>query len=120
MNVQTTRFGAVDVDETRIINFRGGLLGFSSFKRFTLLQPDDEGLFFWLQDGTGVAVAAEQRELEGIEFAAGGPFPEVGEQIGVVKGEVGSREGSQAPRRQPAGQAGGFDQDRPGPHHRVE
>lgn len=49
MNVQTTRFGMVDVDESRIITFPTGLLGFSSFRRFALLQPDDDGVFFWLQ-----------------------------------------------------------------------
>ena len=49
MNVQTTRFGAVEVDESRIITFPAGLLGFSNFTRFALLQPDDEGVFFWLQ-----------------------------------------------------------------------
>ena len=49
MNVQTTRFGSVEIDESRIIDFPTGLLGFSSFKRFALLQPDDEGVFFWLQ-----------------------------------------------------------------------
>jgi flagellar assembly factor FliW len=49
MNVQTTRFGTVEVDESRIIEFPAGLLGFSSFQRYALLQPDDEGVFFWLQ-----------------------------------------------------------------------
>jgi len=49
MNVRTTRFGTVQVDEDRIIEFPAGLLGFSSYRRFTLLQPDDEGVFFWLQ-----------------------------------------------------------------------
>lgn len=49
MNVNTTRFGTVDIDESRIISFPTGLLGFSSFQRFALLQPDDEGIFFWLQ-----------------------------------------------------------------------
>ena len=49
MNVQTTRFGVVDLDEQRIITFPGGLLGFASYKRFALLQPDDEGVFYWLQ-----------------------------------------------------------------------
>src|SRR6185503_17904066 len=49
MNVQTTRFGMVDLDEKRIITFPAGLLGFSSYKTFALLQPDDEGVFFWLQ-----------------------------------------------------------------------
>jgi flagellar assembly factor FliW len=49
MLVQTTRFGAVDVDEERIIHFPAGLLGFSSYRRYALLQPDDQGIFFWLQ-----------------------------------------------------------------------
>ena len=39
----------MDLDERRIITFPGGLLGFSSYKRFALLQPDDDGVFFWLQ-----------------------------------------------------------------------
>jgi flagellar assembly factor FliW len=49
MNVQTTRFGTVAVDEDRMINFPAGLLGFASYKQFVLLQPDEEGYFFWLQ-----------------------------------------------------------------------
>jgi flagellar assembly factor FliW len=49
MNVQTTRFGLVQVDDDRVINFPSGLLGFASYKRYVLLQPDDHGVFFWLQ-----------------------------------------------------------------------
>lgn len=49
MNVHTTRFGTVEVDDSRIITFPAGLLGFSSFRQYVLLQPDDEGLFYWLQ-----------------------------------------------------------------------
>lgn len=49
MNVETTRFGTVEVDESRIINFPNGLLGFANFKRFALLQPDEDAVFFWLQ-----------------------------------------------------------------------
>lgn len=49
MNVQTTRFGMVEVDRNRIMTFDAGLLGFSSYRRYVLLQPDDEGVFFWLQ-----------------------------------------------------------------------
>ena len=49
MNVETTRFGTVDVDENRIITFPAGLLGFTSFTRYALLQPDDDAAFFWLQ-----------------------------------------------------------------------
>ncbi|MCL4209483.1 MAG: flagellar assembly protein FliW [Phycisphaeraceae bacterium] len=49
MNVQTTRFGVVEVDDARIITFPAGLLGFASYTRFVLLQPDDDAVFFWLQ-----------------------------------------------------------------------
>ena len=49
MNVETTRFGVVNVDEDRIITFPAGLLGFSSFKKYALLQPHDDAVFFWLQ-----------------------------------------------------------------------
>jgi flagellar assembly factor FliW len=49
MNVHTTRFGTVTIDEDRVITIPAGLLGFSSFRRYTLLQPDDQGLFFWFQ-----------------------------------------------------------------------
>ncbi|MDP6693320.1 MAG: flagellar assembly protein FliW, partial [Phycisphaerales bacterium] len=49
MKVQTTRFGSVEVDAARIIEFPSGLLGFSSYTTYALLQPDDDGLFFWLQ-----------------------------------------------------------------------
>ncbi|MHC4414924.1 MAG: flagellar assembly protein FliW [Planctomycetota bacterium] len=49
MNVETTRFGAVDVDENRIITFPAGLLGFSAFKGYALLQPGEDDAFFWLQ-----------------------------------------------------------------------
>ena len=49
MKVQTTRFGPVEIDESRIITFPAGLLGFSSYRQYVLLQPNDEGIFYWLQ-----------------------------------------------------------------------
>ena len=49
MNVHTTRFGTVEIDESRIINFPAGLLGFSEHTRYALLQPEEDGVFFWLQ-----------------------------------------------------------------------
>jgi flagellar assembly factor FliW len=49
MNVQTTRFGVVEIDDDRVITFPSGLLGFSSYTRYVLLQPDANAVFFWLQ-----------------------------------------------------------------------
>lgn len=49
MDVATTRFGTVQVEDDRVLEFTGGLLGFASFTQFVLLQPDPEGIFLWLQ-----------------------------------------------------------------------
>lgn len=49
MNVETTRFGMVEIERSRIIIFEAGLLGFSDYRKYVLLQPDDDGVFFWLQ-----------------------------------------------------------------------
>ena len=49
MDVETTRFGVVDVDDHRIITFPAGLLGFAAYKSYAMLQPDENGAFLWLQ-----------------------------------------------------------------------
>jgi flagellar assembly factor FliW len=49
MKVRTTRFGDVESDASRLLVFPHGLLGFARFRTFALLQPDDRGVFYWLQ-----------------------------------------------------------------------
>lgn len=55
MNIQTTRFGQVEVDDTRVIRFPKGLLGFPKFEQYVLIesadgnQPSGESNFWWLQ-----------------------------------------------------------------------
>ena len=49
IEIQSTRFGTLLVDEERIINFRSGLLGFPEHRRFALIQTGEENYFFWLQ-----------------------------------------------------------------------
>lgn len=49
MIVQTTRFATLEIDDSRILEFPNGLLGFSSYRRFALLQPDEQSVFLWLQ-----------------------------------------------------------------------
>lgn len=45
---ETSRFGALEVEEERIINFPDGLLGFPDFKRYILMDYKDTPLK-WLQ-----------------------------------------------------------------------
>lgn len=49
MEIQTSRFGQIDVDDERIMTFPNGLLGFPSYNRFALIQTGQENYFFWLQ-----------------------------------------------------------------------
>lgn len=49
MKIKTTRFGEVEIDESRITTFPKGIVGFPIYKRFALIQTNDDGVFYWLQ-----------------------------------------------------------------------
>lgn len=49
MNVNTSRFGAVEVEEGRVIHFARGILGFPQYKNYILIQPETDSTFYWLQ-----------------------------------------------------------------------
>ncbi|MEW6198214.1 MAG: flagellar assembly protein FliW [Planctomycetota bacterium] len=49
MLIQTTRFGPLDVDETKIMTFKDGLLGFPNHQRFALIQTAPDPAFYWMQ-----------------------------------------------------------------------
>src|SRR3954466_14478986 len=49
MEIESTRFGRLSVDDERVISFPKGLLGFPDHRRFALIQTGEENYFFWLQ-----------------------------------------------------------------------
>jgi flagellar assembly factor FliW len=49
MTFQTRRFGAIDVDESRVIRMKGSILGFEHLLTYTLLIPDQNTPLWWLQ-----------------------------------------------------------------------
>jgi flagellar assembly factor FliW len=49
MDILTTRFGRLNIDEQRIISFSRGLLGFGEQTQFALIQPNADSCFYWLQ-----------------------------------------------------------------------
>ncbi len=57
MDVKTSRFGTVSIDQDRVITFPKGLLGFPQHTRFCLLEPADDACFFWLQSCDDPALA---------------------------------------------------------------
>ncbi|MFA6411424.1 MAG: flagellar assembly protein FliW [Syntrophales bacterium] len=49
MKIQTSRFGEIDIDESKIIEMRGGILGFNSLKRFIMIVHEEGSPFHWFQ-----------------------------------------------------------------------
>ena len=49
MQIETLRFGLVEVDEKKLIRFEDGIPGLEEYKRFTLLQFEDSYPIIWLQ-----------------------------------------------------------------------
>ena len=49
MQIETSRFGPVDVDESRELTFPKGILGFPRFTRYVLLEAGEDTYFWWLQ-----------------------------------------------------------------------
>ncbi len=49
MVIETSRFGAVEVDENRLIHFPKGILGFPKQTQYALIQTGYQSSFYWLQ-----------------------------------------------------------------------
>ena len=49
MNIKTTRFGTISIEEEKIISMPFGMLGFPDKKRFIIVQHKENSPFFWYQ-----------------------------------------------------------------------
>lgn len=49
MLIESEQLGTVDVDESKVLSFPEGLLGFPDVTRFALVDAGDDGTYFWLQ-----------------------------------------------------------------------
>jgi flagellar assembly factor FliW len=49
VHIESERLGAVEVDESKVLAFDHGLLGFPEAKRFALVDASDDGTYYWLQ-----------------------------------------------------------------------
>lgn len=57
MEIDTTRFGKIRINESDLIGMRGCILGFEHHKQFVMLTAEDNTPFSWLQsvDDPGIA-----------------------------------------------------------------
>jgi len=49
VKINTTRFGELEVDNSDIITFKDGLLGFEQLTKFFIVDPGDQTLILWIQ-----------------------------------------------------------------------
>ena len=57
MKIQTVKFGEVEVEESRIFDFVLPIIGFNDLTKYTILEPDKDTLFKWLQSVEEPALA---------------------------------------------------------------
>lgn len=70
MQIETTRFGTLDLDESTFIHFPWGIPGFEELKRYVLMDHR-EGPFQWLQavDDPTVAFVVCPPEVVGVRYS---------------------------------------------------
>lgn len=49
MKVHTSRFGALEVNDTDIISLAEGLMGFEDLNRYFIVDPSDDTMILWFQ-----------------------------------------------------------------------
>lgn len=49
MEIETKKFGRIEVSEDKLFNFVMPIVGFDELSRYVLLEHDEESLFKWLQ-----------------------------------------------------------------------
>ena len=57
MEIDTVHFGKLEVGETEVVRFAGGIAPFVGLHRFVLLSREDEAPFCWLQSADEPALA---------------------------------------------------------------
>jgi flagellar assembly factor FliW len=57
LKIETTRFGALDIDEGKVITMPHGMLGFPESRRYVLFKHKEDSPFFWYQSVDDPALA---------------------------------------------------------------
>lgn len=57
MNIDTNRFGKIDIANRSVLEIRGGMFGFEKNQRFALIEEEPDATFKWLQSLDDPALA---------------------------------------------------------------
>jgi flagellar assembly factor FliW len=84
MQIETTRFGVVEVAEEALIHFKSGIIGFPRESKFALIPHGDSTLIAWLQSATTPALAFPVVSAHGLVMDYPDvPLAGVGEKAGL-------------------------------------
>lgn len=56
MKIKTSRFGEIEIDESKMIDMQNGLLGFEDTRKYVLLSGENSD-FYWLQSAENPELA---------------------------------------------------------------
>lgn len=84
MNVNTVKFGNVEVNDDKIFNFVSPILGYNDLKSFAIIENSDKSVFKWLQsiEAPEVAFAVTMPGLWRIDYTFVLP-DEAEEKLGI-------------------------------------
>ena len=68
MEIDTVRFGKIELEEFRIFNFELPIIGFDELKQFVILDPNQDSLFKWLQSVEDPTLAFPIISVAALEF----------------------------------------------------
>ena len=88
MKIESSRFGAIECEETDTIEFKHGVIGFPQEKRFILIQHGETGTIGWLQSAITPEIAFPVVSAHGLmpEYPAV-PVSSATEAAGLEGGE---------------------------------
>ncbi len=68
MELNTVRFGKIEIEESRIFDFVLPIIGFDKQRKFVILEPNKDALFKWLQSIEDPALAFPIISVAALEF----------------------------------------------------
>ncbi|MEK2647411.1 flagellar assembly protein FliW [Bdellovibrio sp. BCCA] len=57
MKIDSLRFGEIEIDDSSVIHFQNGMIGFPECQKFAIVKPDGEKTFHWLVSCEKSAIA---------------------------------------------------------------
>lgn len=68
MNIQTDRFGTIDIDDDQLITLNGGLLGLPNETSFVLFRHGEESPIGWLQSAKTPELALPVVTVDALDY----------------------------------------------------